>query len=235
MEDLQPQEIEELLPEVEEEDDWPELASSDVEGLLHVLQHGRRSDDRWDAAERLGRVEASSPRMVQALVTASESDPFPEVRRAAANSLRVPAHQAFLARESDLREAVKPVLAPPDSAGGWRRDLGANRLGLVNAALSGLVIVAVVASLVLGAFGVGGEGSGMFFGLMLIFFIPMASIPIGLSCLVGVVRSGIALRRHSSREARIGLWLSLGGPIAVIGCYALLLAITLLNDLLAGS
>ena len=110
--------------------------------------------------------------------------------------------------------------ASPDTAGGGRLDLRLKRWGLVNAVLCGLLVVATVAAFVLSALRVGDTGVGMFLVIMLGFFIPVAFIPIGLSCLVGAIRSGIALRRHASREARTGLRLSLGGPVAVIAGYA---------------
>lgn len=111
-----------------------------------------------------------------------------------------------------------PGLASPASAGGRRLDLRALRLGLVNAVLSGLLVVVNVAYFVFGGLPVG-DSAGILMGIMLVFLIPLAFFPIGISCLRGVVRFGNALRIHSSREARIGLWLSLGGLIAVIACY----------------
>lgn len=120
-------------------------------------------------------------------------------------------------------------LASPDSAGGRRLDLRAIRLGLVNAVLCGLLVVAIVASAAIGSF-VRGDGVGMLFAIMVFYFIPLAFIPIGLSCLVGAIRSGVELRRHPSREARTGLWLSLGGPIAVVACYVILFGVALLSS-----
>ena len=111
-----------------------------------------------------------------------------------------------------------------DTDSGRRLGPGAKRLGIVNAVLCGLLVVAIVVALhlcVTPVVPLMGEGSGILGWIMLVFFIPLASIPIGISCLVGIVRSRAALRRHPSREARIGLWLSLGGVIAVMACYAL--------------
>ena len=131
----------------------------------------------------------------------------------------------------DLPNQEQPNLVPqqePELGGRARADepdgamklaLRAKRWGVVNAALCGLLVVGIVGSVLLGLFGTGDAGWGT--AIMLHFCVPGASIPFGISCLVGAVWSGVAMRRHPSREARIGLWLSLGGPIAVILCYAL--------------
>jgi hypothetical protein len=238
MEELHPEDLEELVQDLAEESEEEEALSPEVEGLLHVLQSGTQHFARLDAAEQLGNVGIIGPRIARALMAACESDPDPEVRRAAAKSLRGPVHPVYLGQRPDLTEVTERVLrqapgvASPASAGGGRPDLRLKRWGLVNAVLCGLLVVATVAAFVLGALQVGDTGAGMFFVLMLIFFIPVAFIPIGLSCLVGAIWSGIVWRRHASREAQIGLWLSLGGPIALIACYALGFGIVFGTDLL---
>ena len=101
MEELQPQDLEDLLQELEEEDGAQESLPQEVEELLHVLQAGSEHLDRREAAERLGNVGASSPRIVRALSAAKTSDPCATVARAAAKSLRAPVHQAYM---QELRE-----------------------------------------------------------------------------------------------------------------------------------
>jgi hypothetical protein len=107
-----------------------------------------------------------------------------------------------------------------DTDSGRRLRLGAKRLGIINAVLCGLLAVATVAFSVLASLPLG-DSAGLVYGSTSLFCIPVALIPIGISCLIGVLRSRAAMRRHPSREARTGLWLSLGGPIVVILCYVL--------------
>ena len=102
MEELQPQDLEDLLQELEEEEAAQESLPREVEELLHVLLSGSRHLDRRDAAERLGSVETSSPRIVRALRAACDSDRYPEVRKAAAKSLRASVHQEHLQRDLGL-------------------------------------------------------------------------------------------------------------------------------------
>lgn len=107
MEGLQPEDIEDLLQELEEEYGAQESLPQEVEELLHVLQSRSRHLDRLDAAERLGNVEVSNPRIVRALIAAYESDPYAMINRAAAKSLRAPVHQAYLQQHPDLMQAVE--------------------------------------------------------------------------------------------------------------------------------
>lgn len=164
-------------------------------------------------------------------MTACESDPDPEVRRAAAQSLRGPVHPVYLGQRPDLMEVTErvlkqaPGLTSPASAGEGRPDLKAKGLGIVNAVLCGLLILAMVATLVVVVLFAEDEGSGMFFVVVYFGFIPVASIPVGLLCLVGAVFSRTQLRRHSSPEARLGLRLSVRGPVAVIACYVIIFGI----------
>ena len=106
----------------------------------------------------------------------------------------------------------------PASAGGRRLDLVGKRLGVIGAVLCGVLILALVATIVLG-FTAEGTSGGMALGILYFFFIPLASIPVGLVCLAGAVVSGVALRRQSSPAARTGLELSLLGPAVVLTCY----------------
>jgi Flp pilus assembly protein TadD len=116
VEELSPQDIEELLKELEKEDAVQESLPQEVEELLHVLQSSSAALDRGDAAERLGRVETSSPRIVRALIAAYESDSYSMVRRAAAKSLRAPVHQEYLQQHPGLMEGTKAAPDPSDEA-----------------------------------------------------------------------------------------------------------------------
>jgi hypothetical protein len=231
VEELKPQDIEDLLQELEEEDSTQESPPPEVEETLRVLQSGTLYLGRRDAAEQLGRVGTSSPRIIRVLRAAQESDPHPEVRRTAAKSLRGPVHEEYLGQRPDLMEVTErvlqqaPGLTSPASAGEGRPDLKAKGLGIVNAVLCGLLILAMVATLVVVVLFAEDEGSGMFFVVVYFGFIPVASIPVGLLCLVGAVFSHTQLRRHSSPEARLGLRLSKRGPTAVIACYVIIFGI----------
>jgi hypothetical protein len=109
MEELQPQDIEELLQELEEEDGVEDSLPPEVEELLQDLQPARRPTFRRRAAKQLGEVSRSSRQVVQALVTAAETDSA-AVRAAAAKSLRAPVHQEFLQQHPDLMEATERAL-----------------------------------------------------------------------------------------------------------------------------
>ncbi len=123
-----------------------------------------------------------------------------------------------------------------DTDSGRRLGLGMKRWGIVNAALCGLLVVAIVIALLLLVIPVIpflGADAGLLGWIMIVGFIPLACIPIGISCLVGALRARAVLRRHPSQEARLGLRLSVGGPVAVLACYVLGFAI-LLFEVFAG-
>lgn len=104
---------------------------------------------------------------------------------------------------------------------GGRLDLWAQTLGYFSAILCGLIILAIVATTVrVISIRDGHTGDVVEAIFMFLFLIPVASIPVGLICLVGMIVSVRAMRRYPSPEARTGLWLSLSGPVAVIACYA---------------
>lgn len=105
------QDVPTLLQDTEEGNQAHESLRPDVEELLQVLQFGDLYLARQDAAEQLGSIETSSPRIVQALLYSSESDPHPEVRRAAAESLRSPVHQEYLQRDPYLAIRTKAAEA----------------------------------------------------------------------------------------------------------------------------
>jgi hypothetical protein len=123
MEELRPEDIEDLLQELEEESGAQESLPQEVEDLLRVLKSGNLHSARQDAAEQLGNVGTSSDRIVRALIAASESDLHPNVRRAAAKSLRASAHQEYLQRELGLaiQARVAEVMAslPPGNLRYW--------------------------------------------------------------------------------------------------------------------
>jgi hypothetical protein len=49
----------------------------------------------------------------------------------------------------------------------------------------------------------------------------IASAAVGLFCLIGIVVSIVALRTHASPQARTGLRLSWGSPLAVVASFAI--------------
>jgi hypothetical protein len=104
--------------------------------------------------------------------------------------------------------------APSDAS---RIELWAVWFGRVGTVLCALLIVAIAATTV-GLFTVE-RGGGLLFGMFLAFFIPAASIPVGLFCLVGAIVSAKALRRHSSPAVRSAFLLSCASPVAVLACY----------------
>jgi hypothetical protein len=110
MEELQPEDIGELLQELEEEYGAQESLPEEVEELLHVLQSSSAALDRRDAAEQLGNLETSSPRIVRGLIAAYGSDPYSMVNRAAAKSLRAPVHQEYLQENPDLMGVTERAL-----------------------------------------------------------------------------------------------------------------------------
>lgn len=110
MEELQPQDIEDLLQELEEEGGAEESPPPDVEEFLRVLQSGSSALARRDAAEKLGKVGTSNQRIVRALIAAYESDSYQFVNMAAAEALRAPVHQKYLQEHPDLKEATERAL-----------------------------------------------------------------------------------------------------------------------------
>lgn len=117
MEELQPEELEELLQELEEEYGAEESPSPEVEALLRDLQPSRGFMLRLRAARQLGGLSSSNRQIVQALGTVAEIDHSDEVRAAAAESLRAPVHQSLLQEHPELREAVDTALGKvPETA-----------------------------------------------------------------------------------------------------------------------
>ena len=110
MEELLPQDIEELLQELDEEYGTRESIPHEVEELFRVLQAGDLYLARRNAAEELGNVRTSSPRIVRALIAAYDSDSYPEVRRAAASA---PSASATVTPTRDLMRPLDAGTARP--------------------------------------------------------------------------------------------------------------------------
>lgn len=99
VEELRPEDLEELVQELAEESGSPEPSPPEVEELLRELQSGSDGQARREAAEQLGKVGTSSHRIVRALIAAS--DPHSGVSREAAKSLRAPVHQEYFQQHPD--------------------------------------------------------------------------------------------------------------------------------------
>ena len=132
MEELKPEDLEALVRELEGESSAQESPRPDIDQLLGVLQSGTVYSARRDAAEQLGEVGTSSPRIVRALVAAYESDSYATVSQAAARSLRAPVHQEYLREDPDLMEVVEKALEqrPGSERQGPRPDMSSERAEL---------------------------------------------------------------------------------------------------------
>jgi hypothetical protein len=105
MEELKPEELEELVQELEEESEEEETLSPEVEQLLRDLPF-RPFTARLRAARQLGGLGSSSRQIVQALTTLAEIDDSHEVRAVAAESLRAPVHQEYLQEYLERKKAI---------------------------------------------------------------------------------------------------------------------------------
>jgi hypothetical protein len=110
VEELRPEDLEELVQEFEEEDGVQESLPQEVEELLRVLQSGSLYLARQNAADQLGRVGTSSSRIIRVLAAAQASDAYPEVRRAAAKALRAPVHQQYVQQHPELQETAQRAI-----------------------------------------------------------------------------------------------------------------------------
>jgi hypothetical protein len=110
MEELKPEELEELVQELQEESEEEETLSPEVEQLLRDLQPARRFTARLRAARQLGGLGSSSRQIVHALATVAEIDDSEEVRAVAAESLCARVHQEYLREDPDLMEVVEKAL-----------------------------------------------------------------------------------------------------------------------------
>jgi hypothetical protein len=91
--------------------------SPDMEKLIHSLKRGGLAFRRIEAAEKIGRMENSHPRLVLALLRARAMDGAEEVRQAAAAALESPPHRKILEATPGLIEEAKAeereTLKPP--------------------------------------------------------------------------------------------------------------------------
>ena len=102
MEDLQPEELEELVQELEGESGAEEPLSPEVEKLLRDLEPERPMELKIEAVRQLGELVRSYPQIVKALAEASMWDANPQFRRLAAACLLAPAHQAVVEQHPGL-------------------------------------------------------------------------------------------------------------------------------------
>jgi hypothetical protein len=95
--------------------------TAEMEKLIHGLKRGGLAFRRLEAAEKIGKLGQSDPRLVLALLRAKELDKSEEVRRAAAAALESPAHRKILDDDPGLVEEAKveeqEILKP--SVSGW--------------------------------------------------------------------------------------------------------------------
>jgi hypothetical protein len=110
MEELKPEELEELVQELEEEGAEEERLTPEVEELLQDLQSDSHYFDGEAAAEKLGKLDASNPRIVQALIVARKSGSHTVVRDAAAKALRAPVHQAVLQEHPQVIQSAERIV-----------------------------------------------------------------------------------------------------------------------------
>jgi hypothetical protein len=76
--------------------------ASEMEKLLQELKRGGLAFRRIEAAEKIGKLALSHPRLVEALLRAREKDVSEEVRKAAAEALKSPVHAQILKRNPGL-------------------------------------------------------------------------------------------------------------------------------------
>ena len=107
MEELRPEDLEELVDELEEEWDADGSLPQEVENLLQDLQRPDLGTARLNAAMNLGKLGRSHVRIVQALMAVAESDSILEVREAARESLGAPVHQEILQEHPGLMQGAQ--------------------------------------------------------------------------------------------------------------------------------
>ena len=133
MQQPSPEDIEELLDELEKEYGTEEALPPEVENLLQDLQPHNRVASRRRAAEQLGKLSESNLRIVQSLVAAGESTNVVLVQRAILEALRAPAHQVVLQEYPELtKRAASTTRQVVAAERRWRRTK-AVVLGLVGA------------------------------------------------------------------------------------------------------
>lgn len=213
MEELRPEDIEDLLQELEEEDETREPLPPDVEELLNVLQAGSHYLPREAAAKLLGNVETGDPRIVRALIAASGSDPHLDVRGAAAKSLRAPVHQEYLQKHPDLAEATERALQQAPGTGETGRGVTERDTSLIRC-LKWNAVAGLVVGLVIGVWQAGqalspggGPGGGV------VFLIALTA-----GAVVGAV-VGAAVQEREDRSAGTILGAIVAGVVASLSWF----------------
>ncbi len=118
MEELRPEELEELVQELEGVSGAEEAPLPEVEQLLQDLEPERPMELKVEAVRQLGELTSSSPQIVEALAAASMWDASPKFRRFAAASLLAPAHQAVMEQHPGLLpQHVKNLLREIEDGG----------------------------------------------------------------------------------------------------------------------
>ncbi|MGB7539264.1 MAG: hypothetical protein WBM17_12065 [Anaerolineales bacterium] len=77
---------------------------SEMEKLLQDIKRGGLAFRRIEAAEKIGKLAQSHPRLVEALLRASQKDASGEVRKAAAEALKSTVHAQILKKNPGLIE-----------------------------------------------------------------------------------------------------------------------------------
>jgi hypothetical protein len=80
---------------------------SNIEKLIEDLKRGGLAFRRIEAAGKIGKLAKSHPRLVEALLRASEKDASGEVRKAAAAALQSPVHAEILEDNPGLLELAR--------------------------------------------------------------------------------------------------------------------------------
>ncbi|MBN2084791.1 MAG: hypothetical protein JW748_06160 [Anaerolineales bacterium] len=79
----------------------------ELEKLLQDVKRGGLAFRRIEAAQKIGGLGKSHPRLVEALLRAAETDVSEEVRKAAAGALQTPVHVEMLEKNPGLIELAK--------------------------------------------------------------------------------------------------------------------------------
>ncbi len=81
--------------------------TSEMARLLQEVKRGGLAFRRIEAAEKIGKLADSHPRLVEALLRAAGTDASEEVRKAAAEALQSPVHADVLEENPGLAELAK--------------------------------------------------------------------------------------------------------------------------------
>lgn len=111
-----PQDVEALIEELKEDYGVEEPLAPEAERLLKNLRPGTLFIEQLRAAEQLGRLDTSHPRVIKALIELSESDRSHSIKKLAAEALQAPVHQELLRRHPDLEQQVLDTESPSEVA-----------------------------------------------------------------------------------------------------------------------